>query len=137
MLNPVYFNYGIAIHGAYKVPLHPASHGCIRIDNSFSATFFQPRQHRRAGLRVGRHQGARGVRRPVRPVGLGRPELHDDDVDDHHDRAADDRRADDDPTGADADAAAGRHAVGDDHDDPLPPPVTRPPASPPPPAAAA
>ena len=40
MLNPVYFNYGIAIHGAYTVPLHPASHGCIRIPNTISPTFF-------------------------------------------------------------------------------------------------
>jgi hypothetical protein len=40
MLNPVYFNYGIAIHGAYTVPLHPASHGCIRIPNAISPTFF-------------------------------------------------------------------------------------------------
>ena len=31
MFNPVYFNYGIAIHGAKNVPLEPASHGCIRI----------------------------------------------------------------------------------------------------------
>ena len=31
MWNPVYFNYGIAIHGALNVPLEPASHGCIRI----------------------------------------------------------------------------------------------------------
>jgi hypothetical protein len=31
MSNPVYFNYGIAVHGAEKVPLTPASHGCIRI----------------------------------------------------------------------------------------------------------
>lgn len=31
MWNPIYFNYGIAIHGALEVPLHPASHGCIRI----------------------------------------------------------------------------------------------------------
>jgi hypothetical protein len=31
MWNPVYFNYGIAIHGALNVPLQPASHGCIRI----------------------------------------------------------------------------------------------------------
>jgi hypothetical protein len=31
MWNPVYFNYGIAIHGALQVPLEPASHGCIRI----------------------------------------------------------------------------------------------------------
>ena len=39
MRNPVYFNYGIAVHGAYQVPDHPASHGCIRIDNSFSEHF--------------------------------------------------------------------------------------------------
>ena len=31
MYDPVYFNYGIAIHGAENVPLEPASHGCIRI----------------------------------------------------------------------------------------------------------
>jgi len=40
MLNPVYFNYGIAVHGAYQVPREPASHGCIRIPNLISATFF-------------------------------------------------------------------------------------------------
>lgn len=33
MMNPVYFNYGIAVHGAENVPNHPASHGCIRIPN--------------------------------------------------------------------------------------------------------
>jgi len=31
MWDPVYFNYGIAVHGALNVPLAPASHGCIRI----------------------------------------------------------------------------------------------------------
>ncbi|MGI9030669.1 MAG: L,D-transpeptidase family protein [Ilumatobacteraceae bacterium] len=31
MWNPMYFNFGIAIHGALNVPLEPASHGCIRI----------------------------------------------------------------------------------------------------------
>lgn len=36
MLNPVYFNYGIAIHGAFNVPLYPASHGCIRLANDLS-----------------------------------------------------------------------------------------------------
>lgn len=40
MLNPVYFNYGIAVHGAYEVPIEPASHGCIRIPNLISPTFF-------------------------------------------------------------------------------------------------
>ena len=36
MWNPVYFNYGIAIHGAQNVPLQPASHGCIRIPLNIS-----------------------------------------------------------------------------------------------------
>lgn len=31
MTNPVYFNFGIAVHGAENVPNKPASHGCIRI----------------------------------------------------------------------------------------------------------
>jgi hypothetical protein len=39
MWNPVYFNYGIAIHGALDVPLEPASHGCIRIPLTISETF--------------------------------------------------------------------------------------------------
>ena len=28
---PKYFNYGIALHGSYKVPNYPASHGCVRM----------------------------------------------------------------------------------------------------------
>ena len=39
MWNPVYFNYGIAIHGAMTVPLEPASHGCIRIPIETSEWF--------------------------------------------------------------------------------------------------
>ena len=39
MWNPVYFNYGIAIHGAMNVPLQPASHGCIRIPMTLSNYF--------------------------------------------------------------------------------------------------
>lgn len=31
MWNPVYFNFGLAIHGAQQIPPRPASHGCIRI----------------------------------------------------------------------------------------------------------
>lgn len=31
LYNPVYFNYGLAVHGASKVPAGPASHGCVRI----------------------------------------------------------------------------------------------------------
>lgn len=36
MWDPVYFNYGIAVHGALNVPLQPASHGCIRIPLTLS-----------------------------------------------------------------------------------------------------
>jgi hypothetical protein len=39
MYNPVYFNYGIAVHGARNVPLQPASHGCIRIHMELAETF--------------------------------------------------------------------------------------------------
>ncbi|MEI7547718.1 MAG: L,D-transpeptidase family protein [Actinomycetota bacterium] len=39
MNNPVYFNYGIAVHGADQVPNHPASHGCIRIAQWISQYF--------------------------------------------------------------------------------------------------
>ena len=39
MWNPVYFNYGIAVHGAKNVPLEPASHGCIRLP-MFIADYF-------------------------------------------------------------------------------------------------
>jgi lipoprotein-anchoring transpeptidase ErfK/SrfK len=31
LYNPLYFNGGIAIHGATSVPPEPASHGCVRI----------------------------------------------------------------------------------------------------------
>lgn len=39
MWNPVYFNYGLAVHGANKIPLEPASHGCIRMHKRISETF--------------------------------------------------------------------------------------------------
>lgn len=39
MWNPVYFNYGIAVHGALNVPLEPASHGCVRIPMHISDYF--------------------------------------------------------------------------------------------------
>lgn len=39
MWDPVYFNYGIAVHGALNVPLEPASHGCIRIPLTLSPSF--------------------------------------------------------------------------------------------------
>jgi lipoprotein-anchoring transpeptidase ErfK/SrfK len=39
MLNPVYFNYGLAVHGAENVPTHPASHGCIRVNNDIAEYF--------------------------------------------------------------------------------------------------
>jgi hypothetical protein len=39
MWNPVYFNFGLAIHGAMQVPAQPASHGCIRIPIFISEYF--------------------------------------------------------------------------------------------------
>jgi hypothetical protein len=39
MYNPVYFNFGIAVHGAQKVPTKPASHGCIRINMDIAEYF--------------------------------------------------------------------------------------------------
>jgi hypothetical protein len=38
MDDPVYFNYGIAIHGAKNVPLERASHGCIRVNTTVADT---------------------------------------------------------------------------------------------------
>ena len=31
LYNPIFFNGGIAFHGALSVPLTPASHGCVRL----------------------------------------------------------------------------------------------------------
>ncbi|MFI0416961.1 L,D-transpeptidase family protein [Spongiactinospora sp. 9N601] len=31
LYNPIFFNGGIAVHGALSVPLAPASHGCVRL----------------------------------------------------------------------------------------------------------
>jgi peptidoglycan hydrolase-like protein with peptidoglycan-binding domain len=39
MYNPVYFNKGIAVHGAREVPDFPASHGCIRLPMHVSDYF--------------------------------------------------------------------------------------------------
>jgi hypothetical protein len=39
LYNPVYFNGGIAVHGAPSVPAHPASHGCVRIPMHVSSYF--------------------------------------------------------------------------------------------------
>ena len=39
LYNPLYFNGGIAIHGAASVPGYPASHGCVRIPMTSSQWF--------------------------------------------------------------------------------------------------
>jgi hypothetical protein len=39
LYNPVYFNGGIAVHGAASVPNRPASHGCVRIPMSIAEYF--------------------------------------------------------------------------------------------------
>ena len=40
LFNPLYFNGGFAIHGAPRVPVYNASHGCIRISVASSKWFF-------------------------------------------------------------------------------------------------
>lgn len=40
MWDPVYFNFGIAVHGFPDVPNRPASRGCVRIPMHISETFF-------------------------------------------------------------------------------------------------
>ena len=73
MWNPVYFNYGIAIHGALNVPLEPASHGCIRIPLEISETF---QQFVDDGDQVYVFDGERepeALRRPAADVQLARP----------------------------------------------------------------
>jgi hypothetical protein len=39
LYNPLFFNEGIAIHGALSVPTYPASHGCVRIPMSAAEWF--------------------------------------------------------------------------------------------------
>jgi peptidoglycan hydrolase-like protein with peptidoglycan-binding domain len=39
LFNPLYFNGGIAIHGAGSVPAYPASHGCVRITMAAASWF--------------------------------------------------------------------------------------------------
>src|SRR5436190_377494 len=41
LYNPLFFNGGIAIHGAPSVPASPASHGCVRIPMSASLWFYK------------------------------------------------------------------------------------------------
>jgi lipoprotein-anchoring transpeptidase ErfK/SrfK len=40
LYNPMFFNGGIAIHGAPSVPGYPASHGCVRIPMSAADWFY-------------------------------------------------------------------------------------------------
>lgn len=37
LYNPIFFNGGIALHGALSVPLYPASHGCVRLPMNVAA----------------------------------------------------------------------------------------------------
>jgi hypothetical protein len=39
LYDPVYFNYGIAVHGALNVPNGPASHGCVRLPMHISSYY--------------------------------------------------------------------------------------------------
>ena len=56
MFNPVYFNYGLAVHGAKNVPKEPASHGCVRI-NMDIAEYFPSLVHIRDRVYVWGHDG--------------------------------------------------------------------------------
>ncbi|MFI6388176.1 L,D-transpeptidase family protein [Nonomuraea sp. NPDC050540] len=38
LYNPIFFNGGIAFHGALSVPLSPASHGCVRLPMNVAQT---------------------------------------------------------------------------------------------------
>jgi lipoprotein-anchoring transpeptidase ErfK/SrfK len=40
LFNPMFFNGGIAIHGAPSVPAYPASHGCVRIPMTTAGWFY-------------------------------------------------------------------------------------------------
>ncbi|SEF48150.1 Putative peptidoglycan binding domain-containing protein [Thermomonospora echinospora] len=39
LYNPIYFNGGIAFHGALDVPRYPASHGCVRLPMNVAEDF--------------------------------------------------------------------------------------------------
>ena len=81
MWNPVYFNYGIAVHGAGNVPQYPASHGCVRIPmhvgNYFPSLVAKGDQiFVFDGVKEPEAYGAQ-----VPPFNTPGPELHDDDLD--------------------------------------------------------
>ena len=93
MWNPVYFNYGIAIHGAMNVPLaagvarvHPHPDDALQL-------LPDARHQRRQGVRVRRREGARAVLRAgeLPTFNWPDPDYTDDHDDDH--RPADDRAA--------------------------------------------
>ncbi|MFC7589837.1 L,D-transpeptidase [Nonomuraea antimicrobica] len=41
MFNSLYFTGAIAMHGSTKVPLHPASHGCVRLPLETSKRLYE------------------------------------------------------------------------------------------------
>jgi hypothetical protein len=41
MFDPVYFNYGIAVHGAVNVPTHRSSHGAVRVNLDVAERFLE------------------------------------------------------------------------------------------------
>ena len=90
MFNPVYFNYGIAVHGMTTVPNYPASHGCVRIPMHIAEYFpslvkngdqvfvwdgvkepekygAQPPPFDTRSTRLDHHDGATHDRRPATP----------------------------------------------------------------------
>ncbi|MEZ5215754.1 MAG: L,D-transpeptidase family protein [Ilumatobacteraceae bacterium] len=88
MYKPVYFNYGVAVHGAGNVPNRPASHGCVRIPMHIAEYFPDlVRNNDQVFIFDGVHDPEYyGSPSAVRP---GR-DAHDDDHDHHHDDGAGD-----------------------------------------------
>lgn len=70
LYSPVYFNGGIAVHGAPSVPDHPASHGCVRIPMHISA-YFQSLVA--DGEPIAVFRGGTGPAAPVAPGGPAAP----------------------------------------------------------------
>jgi hypothetical protein len=68
LYNPVYFNGGIAVHGAASVPNSPASHGCVRIPMHI-AEYFQGLVD--TGEPISVFHGGSGTAAPVAPPAPG------------------------------------------------------------------
>ena len=83
MYNPIYFNYGVAVHGAYNVPLYPASHGCVRLPMHIAKYFPSLVKRGDQVFVFDGAEGSRGLRLAAAAVQPARPQRHH-----HHGGAA-------------------------------------------------